>query len=170
MSNVSANLDSPTAALLAYLERHGYPAKLLRPGVPMPTVPAAAAAIGVAPEQILKSLLFVSDDGECVLAIAAGTGKVNRARLAAYCGLRKLTLADAAMVQRVTGYPVGGVAPVGHVEPLRVVIDERVMRLAVAFGGGGAEELLLEIAPADIQRLTGATIADIVDPAPMPPS
>lgn len=170
MSNVSANPDSPTAALLAYLERHGYPAKLLQPGVPMPTVPAAAAAIGVAPEQILKSLLFVSDDGACVLAIAAGTGKINRSRLAAYCGVRKLTLADAATVRRVTGYPVGGVAPVGHVEPLRVVIDDRVMGLGVAFGGGGAEELLLEIAPADIQRLTGATVADIADSAPASPS
>ena len=170
MSNVSVCPGSPTASLLAYLERHDCPATLHRPGVSMPTVPLAAAAIGVAPEQILKSLLFVSDGGDFVLAIASGTGKVNRTRLATLCGARKLTLADAGIVLRVTGYPVGGVAPVGHTEPVRVVIDQRVMSLDTAFGGGGAEDLLLEIAPADIQRLTGATVADIADPSPAPPS
>lgn len=132
----------------------------------MPTVTQAALAIGAAPELILKSLLFVTDAGAAVLGIAAGTGKVNRARLAAASGLTRLTLADAATVQRVTRYPVGGVAPVGHVEPVPVVIDQRVMALPLAYGGGGAEELLLEISPREIQRLTGATIADIADPAP----
>ena len=68
-------------------------------------------------------------------------------------------------MQRITGYPVGGVAPVGHAEPVPVVIDQAVMRLPVAYGGGGADEVLLEIEPFAILRLTGATVADIADPA-----
>ncbi len=165
MTDNKTTVASSTAALLAYLERHGCHATLHAPGVPMPTVPLAASAIGVEPEQILKSLLFVSETGSVVLAIASGTGKVNRGRLAALLGARKLSLADAATVQRATGFPVGGVAPVGHVERVPVVIDQRVMHLAVAYGGGGAEDVLLELAPGEIQRLTGATVADIADPA-----
>ena len=130
----------------------------------MPTVTEAARAIGVAPELILKSLLFVTASGAAVLAIAAGTGKVNRSRLAAASGHTALSLADPDTVQRVTGYPVGGVAPVGHAEAVPVVIDQRVMALPLAYGGGGAEELLLAISPLDIQRLTGAFVADIADP------
>lgn len=165
MTDIGTTAASPTATLLAYLELNGCRSTLHAPGVPMPTVPLAASAIGVEPEQILKSLLFVTETGSLVLAIASGTGKVNRVRLAALLGAKKLSLADAATVQRATGYPVGGVAPVGHVERVPVVIDLRVMRLTVAFGGGGAEDVLLEIAPREIQRLTGATVADIADPA-----
>jgi Cys-tRNA(Pro) deacylase len=152
-----------TEALLDYLAEHECPATLVTPGVPMPTVPLAAAAIGVQEEQILKSLLFTSGDGGAVLAIAAGTGKVNRTRLAALIGAKKLSLANPDTVLRLTGCPVGGVAPVGHPVPVPVVIDQRVMDLEVAFGGGGAEDVLLKITPADIQRLTGATVADIAD-------
>jgi Cys-tRNA(Pro) deacylase len=165
VSDTMASLTAATAALLRYLERHGCRARLHAPGVPMPTVPLAAAAIGVAPEEILKSLLFVSSTGAAVLAIAAGTGRVNRAKLAAACGFGKLAMADAATVQRVTGYPVGGVAPVGHAEPIPVVIDLAVMRLPMAYGGGGTEDVLLEIEPNAIRRLTGATVAEIADPA-----
>lgn len=131
----------------------------------MPTVAQAARAIGTEPELILKSLLFVAASGAAVLAVAAGTGKVDRSRLAAASNLSPLRLADAETVQRVTGYPVGGVAPVGHVQAVPVVIDHRVMDLPIAYAGGGAEQLLLEISPQEIQRLTGATVADIVDPA-----
>lgn len=161
--NVTA--EPATEALLAYLARHGCQASLVTPGVPMPTVPLAAAAIGVEPEQILKSLLFTSVDGTVVLAIAAGTGKINRSRLATLVGAKKLTLADPETVLRLTGFPVGGVSPVGHSEPVPVVIDQRVMGLEVAFGGGGAEDVLLRITPSEIQRLTGAMVADIADPA-----
>jgi Cys-tRNA(Pro) deacylase len=153
-----------TESLLAYLRRNQCDASLMTPGVPMPTVPLAAAAIGVQPIQILKSLLFTDGNGAAVLAIAAGTGKINRQRLAAAVDLPRLKMADAATVLRLTGYPVGGVAPVGHAERLPVVIDRQVMTLDVAYGGGGTEDTLLRITPADIQRLTGGVVADIADP------
>ena len=130
----------------------------------MPTVPLAAAAIGVREEQILKSLVFEDrETGKLVLAIACGTGRVDRARLAAEMGLQRPRLADAAAVLAATGYPAGGVPPVGHATPLAVVMDRRAAALEVAYGGGGAEELLLRIRPADILRLTGGTVANIAD-------
>lgn len=148
--------------LLAYLEEHGVDHEIVAPGVPMPTVPAAAAALGVEVEQILKTLLFDDRSGGFVVAIACGTGRVDRARLATVSGAARLRVADAPDVLRVTGYPAGGVAPLALPPHLPVVVDTAVVDLPVAWGGAGREELLLRVAPADIVRLNKAIIADIV--------
>jgi Cys-tRNA(Pro) deacylase len=151
--------------LVAYLAEHGVDCEIVAPGVPMPTVPAAAAAIGVEVSQILKTLLFDDRNGGFVVAIACGTGRVDRARLAAVSGAAKLRVADAPDVLRVTGYPAGGVAPLALPPHLPVIVDAAVMEQPVAWGGAGREELLLRVAPADIVRLNNATVADIVLPA-----
>ena len=154
---------SPGERLVAFLRRHEIDAEVIAPGVPMPTVDLAAAAIGAEASQILKSLLFVDRAGAAVLVIASGPNRVNRERLAAVAGLDRPRMADPETVLRVTGYPAGGVAPIGHREPVRVLIVRRAADLDVAFGGGGAEELPLRIRPADIIRLTGAEVVDVVD-------
>jgi Cys-tRNA(Pro) deacylase len=153
---------APTGdALVAFLRERGVDAELLAPGVPMPTVPLAAAAIGVAEDQIIKSLLFRDTRGELVLAIASGTARIDRSLLAFATGLEKPRLADPATVLAATGFPAGGVAPVGHATPVRVVIDRRAAVMEVVYGGGGTEDVLLKIRPRDIIRLTSAEIADI---------
>jgi prolyl-tRNA editing enzyme YbaK/EbsC (Cys-tRNA(Pro) deacylase) len=155
--------STPTERLQRFLLDHQVDAELIAPGVPMPTVPLAAAAIGALPDQILKTLLFVDRTGTVVLVIASGTSRVVPARLAALTGLDRPRLADPATVLRLTGYPAGGVAPVGHRSALRVLIDRRAAELDVAFGGGGAEDLLLRIRPVDIIRLTEAAVADLIE-------
>lgn len=153
--------------MLASAQRAGIDVELVRPGVPMPTVPLAATAIGTKPEQILKTLLFEDRAGRFVVAIACGTGKIDRARLAAVADLDRPKLAKPETVLAVTGYPAGGVPPIGHVTTLPVVIDARVATLDVAFGGGGVDDVLLRIRIADLIRLSGATVATItVDAAP----
>jgi Cys-tRNA(Pro) deacylase len=151
--------------LLAFLEEHEVDHEIVAPGVPMPTVPAAAAAVGVGVEQILKTLLFDDRNGGFVVAIASGIGRVDRARLAAVTGSEKLRVADAADVLRITGYPAGGVAPLALPPHLPVIVDTAVMTLPVAWGGAGREELLLRVAPTDVVRLNNATVAEIVAPA-----
>ncbi len=151
--------------LLAFLAEHGVDHEIVAPGVPMPTVPAAAAAMGVGVEQILKTLLFDDRNGGFVVAIARGTGRVDRARLAAVSGSGKLRVADAPDVLRVTGFPAGGVAPLALPPDLQVIVDSVVIELKVAWGGAGREELLLRVAPSDIVRLNNATVAEIVAPA-----
>lgn len=155
--------DHPAGnALLAQLHRLGIDAALIAPGVPMPTVPLAAAAAGVDPDDIVKSLLFADPGGAVVLAIASGTGRIDRRKLAAVAHTGKLAMASEQVVLARTGYPAGGVAPVLHATAFPVVIDERVMDRPVVYGGGGAEDVLLRIAPAAIVSLTGAIIASIL--------
>jgi Cys-tRNA(Pro) deacylase len=153
--------EAGEARLRDFLARRRIAAKILFPGVPMPTVPLAAAAIGVCEDQIVKSVVFESKNGDVVLAIASGSARIDRVRLAAVSGTGKLTLAKPDRVHAVTGYPAGGVAPVGHRTSIPVVVDSRVLAQDLVFGGGGSERTLLEISPQRILDLTGATIAAI---------
>lgn len=153
---------TPPAELVAYLGDAGVEHEFAAPGVPMPTVSLAAAALGVAEEAILKTIVFQSPAGDCVAAVASGAGRIDRRKLADAAGFPSLKMAAPEVVLRVTGFPAGGVSPVGHADAIPVVIDERVMLLPEAWGGGGDERLLLRLGPADIRRLTGATVADIL--------
>lgn len=157
-------LDESTSIgerLIAFLRKQAIAAELIEPGVPMPTVPLAAAAIGVEEAQIIKSLLFRDVTGGCVLAIASGTARIDRQLLSNASGLVKLRLADPETVRAVTGFPAGGVSPVGHATAVPVVIDRRATELETVYGGGGTEDVLLQIRTSDIIRITNATIADI---------
>ncbi len=138
-------------------------AEIVTPDVPTPTVPDAARALGVDETQIIKSLLFADRAGNVVLAIAPGPAKVNRDRLSSTAGLGKLSLASPDVVLARTGYPAGGTPPVGHVEPVPVIVDARVAEMDLVYGGGGKIDLLLRISPAEIIRVTGAKVVDIVN-------
>src|SRR3954447_9511506 len=131
------NERSAMGALEAALADGSLDGELLVLGVPTPTVSDAAAALGVAEAQILKSLLFVGADGRAVLAIVTGTSRVDREKLAALVGADKLKLAAPEVVLERTGYPAGGVAPVYHATELDVWVDAGVLTHEVAFAGGG---------------------------------
>lgn len=130
----------------------------------MPTVSAAAQAIGVPEEQILKTLLFLGDSGDYVVAIANGTRRVDRQLLAHASGLIKPRAAKPHDVMKIIGYPAGGVAPLALTTGIPVIVDLAVTALPVAFGGGGNDHLLLRVVPADVVRLNNALVASIVEP------
>ena len=147
--------------LRLFLREHGIDATFVDPGTPMPTVPLAAQAIGMPEDHILKTLVFVGDSGEFVVAIANGTRRINRNRLAHAANLRKPRPASPADVLTVTGYPAGGVAPLGLPESLPVVVDAATAALDVAYGGGGQENLLLRVRISDVIRCNSALVADL---------
>jgi Cys-tRNA(Pro) deacylase len=148
--------------LAEYIAERGIEAEIISPGVPMPTVEAAAAALGVEPERIFKSILFQAKDGRCAMAIASGLARVDAAKLAAATGLPKLRLASPEVALEVTGYPAGGTPPIGHRERFPVVVDTRVAAQEWGWAGGGRKELMVRIRSADIVRLTDAQVADVV--------
>ncbi len=123
--------------------------------VETPTVLAAAAALGVNPAQIIKTLLFLVQELP-VVVIASGDAVVDRGPLGDRWGLGKkqVKLADAATVLRVTGYAVGGVPPFGHATASLVLLDERIRRWPVIYGGGGDDRTLLRLAPQELARVT----------------
>ncbi len=151
--------------LAAYLRQHGVDAEILYPGKSTATVAEAAAALGVHPRQIIKSLLFQGKDGTAVLVIARGATRVDRRKLTETTGLRQPQLAPPQLVLDLTGYPPGATPPIGHLTPLKVVVDRAVLEEPVVYGGGGASDVMLRISPPEILRLTGATVADIASEA-----
>jgi Cys-tRNA(Pro) deacylase len=154
--------------LATELRRLGVDAEIVAPGVPMPTVEAAAAAMGVAPSRILKSILFQSADARCVMAIASGRARIDAKRLAELAGLPRVRLAPADVVLAVTGYPAGGTPPIGHRSRFPAFLDESAAAQDWAWGGGGREELLVRVTPELIVRLTGARVERVTVEAPAP--
>ena len=165
--------ENGAEALAAYLASRQVDAALVRSEQDMPTVERAAAALGTPPAAIVKSIVFEhkQDSTRVCLAIVPGDARVSRSKVAGALGVRQLKLASADTVIRATGYNPGGVPPVGHLTPVPVVLDSRVLTLDVVFGGGGDERHMLRISPRDIQRLTGAVVADVTEsPIPDPSS
>ena len=152
---------SPLLDLAEVLRALGVAAEIVAPGVPMPTVDAAATAMGCPPERIFKSILFQGADGRCVLVIACGHTRVDVGRVQDLCGLSGLRLARHDVVRDVTGYPAGGTPPVGHREPVPVIVDTRVAAQEWGWAGGGRPEHLLKIASAEILRLGAARVAEV---------
>jgi Cys-tRNA(Pro) deacylase len=155
--------DGVPEHLLEFLRNHRLESNFVAPGVPMSTVPLAAQAIGVPEDQILKTLLFVGDSGEFVVAIANGTRRIDRDRLAHAAKMRKPRPANPADVIAVTGYPAGGVAPLGLPAALPVIVDAATGKLSFAYGGGGQASLLLRIQISDVIQCNNALVAEITE-------
>ena len=98
------------------------------------------AALGVELGQIVKSLVFVapreSADHEPVICLVAGTNRVDLALLAAVAGEPGIRRATAREARELTGFPIGGIPPLGHLGPVRVVMDPDLWRFRGRLGGG----------------------------------
>lgn len=123
------------------------------------TAPEAAEAIGTSVAQIAKSLVFVAG-GEPVLVIASGANRVSVEKLASLLE-SPVRRADADLVLRATGFPIGGVPPVGHAHRLRVFLDADLLRYAEIWAAAGTPNAVFPIEPEELVRLTGGEVVDI---------
>lgn len=120
----------------------------------------AAAALGVDRARIFKTL--VADvSGELVVAVVPVSRQLDLKALAAAVGAKRAALADPARAARTTGYVVGGISPLGQRTRLRTVLDASAEPFPTVFVSAGKRGLSLELAPADLVRLTGAALADL---------
>lgn len=147
--------------LSEYVKRMDVKARFLKFEEHTMTVDAAARRMGVKRENIIKSMLFVDDAGLPILGIVTGDRRVNEKKLAMACGTKKVRRANPDEVKEFTGYDVGAVPPVGHKAQIRTFLDKRVMNLDDVIGGGGEINVLLEINPTEIKRLTNGEVRDI---------
>ncbi len=120
----------------------------------------AAMAIGVDLGQIVKSLVFAVD-GEAVVALVSGDNLLDEAKLARVAGGGRAWREDADTVRDATGYPVGGVPPFGHREPLRVFIDEDLLTFDELWAAAGTPHCNFAITPAELVRATGGAVCDL---------
>ncbi|MER3453411.1 MAG: aminoacyl-tRNA deacylase [Acidimicrobiia bacterium] len=117
-------------------------------------------AAGVDLGQIVKSLVF-SVDGEVVVALVSGDNLCDEEKLARAAGGRRAWREDADTVREATGFPIGGVPPFGHREPLRVFIDEDLLAFDELWAAAGTPHVNFPIEPAELVRATGGTVCDL---------
>lgn len=120
----------------------------------------AAQALGVPPEQVFKTLMTVVD-GALTVAVVPVTGKLDLKALAHAVGGKKAVMAEKPAAERATGYVVGGISPLGQKHAYPTVVDETAELFDTVLVSGGRRGLDVELAPADLVRLTGAVVADI---------
>lgn len=130
------------------------------------TAQEAADALGITVGQIAKSIIFrrKSDDA-AVLVITSGDRRVDEKKVDAIVG--KTGRADADFVKAKTGFTIGGVSPVAHANKPVTLIDKELFRFDVIWAAAGHPNGVFQLAPQDLEKLTGAPVADVVkvDPA-----
>lgn len=124
----------------------------------------AAQALGLDPDSVFKTLL-AEVDAAFVVAVLPVTAQLDLKALAGVVGGKRATLARPADAERVTGYVVGGISPLGQRKPLPTVVDSSAEALETMYVSGGRRGFDLGVAPADLIALTRATVASVTAPA-----
>jgi Cys-tRNA(Pro)/Cys-tRNA(Cys) deacylase len=119
-----------------------------------------AAALGIDPARIFKTLV-ASIDGRLAIGIVPVSGELDLKALAGALGGRRAVMAEPAEAERATGYVVGGISPLGQRRRLPAVLDASALDQPTILVSAGRRGLQVELAPGDLARLTGATIASI---------
>jgi len=152
----------PTALRIAQLLREaGVDGQVVEFEQPTRTSADAAAAIGCSVGEIAKSIVFRGkSSGQAVIVVASGDNRVSETKVAAKVG-EALARADADFVRSATGYAIGGVAPLGHSQPVKLLLDEDLRRFETVWAAGGTPFSVFPLRPAELQSVTGADWSDI---------
>ena len=126
------------------------------------TAQEAADAVGCHIDQIAKSIIFRGEaSGAAILFLTAGGNRVDGAKASALAG-EPLGKADAALIRAQTGFAIGGVAPIGHLAPIRAFLDPRLQAFAEVWAAGGTPRHVFAMPSAKLQPRTGAQVSDFV--------
>lgn len=150
-------MSKSVARVAGALQDAGLTAEIIEPG-PSRTAEEAAEACSCALDQIVKSLIFQGESGRIYLFLTAGGNRLDPARAAQVAG-EALWRADAATVRRETGFAIGGVAPVGHLNPPAIFADPRLLEFGQVFAAAGTPRHVFATEPRALFAACGATIA-----------
>jgi Cys-tRNA(Pro) deacylase len=124
------------------------------------TAQDAADAIGVTVGQIVKSLVF-GVDGEVVMALVSGSNQLDEKKLAAAAGGATCHKVDADAVREATGFPIGGVPPLGLATQMRIFIDPDLMQYDEVWAAAGTWNDVFAVSPRELATATGGVVVDL---------
>lgn len=116
--------------------------------------------LGVEPSRVFKTLML-DVEGSLAVGIVPVSGILDLKAVAAALGAKKASMADPKAAERRTGYVLGGISPLGQRQQSPTVLDESALAFQTVLVSGGRRGLDIELAPADLIRLTGARTARI---------
>lgn len=147
----------------AALEAAGLGSEIIEMPGETRTAGQAAAAAGCALDQIVKSIIFRGEaTGHVVLFLTAGGNRVSAAKASAVAG-QPLGKADADLIRAETGFAIGGVAPIGHLTPIRSWFDPRLLDFDMVWGAAGTPRHIFPVDPRALLQATGAELADFTE-------
>lgn len=121
----------------------------------------AAEALGVEPGRVFKTLLVDLDGGALAVGIVPVDRQLDLKALAAALGAKRVTMAEPKVAERVTGYVVGGISPIGQKRALPTVLDDSAAGFETVLVSGGKRGMDLELSPEDLLEVTAGTLAPI---------
>ena len=152
-------MSSSTERVRAALAEAGLSVQIVETERSARTAAEAAEAVGAQVGQIVKSLVFLCD-GIAVMALVSGANRLDERKLAGAAEGR-ITRADADAVRAATGFAIGGVAPLGSTQPIRVFCDRDLLGFDVVWAAAGTPSTVFAVPPAELARAAGAMTADL---------
>ncbi|MDA5094580.1 YbaK/EbsC family protein [Aliiroseovarius sp. KMU-50] len=145
------------------LDEHGIDAEILEMSDVTRTAADAARAAGCEIDQIIKSIIFRGEEsGEALLFLTAGGNQVDAGKAAALAG-EPLGKADAGLIRAQTGFAIGGVSPVGHVNPIRAFYDARLLEFDQVWAAAGTPRHVFAASPQDLIAASGAKAGNFTE-------
>jgi len=126
------------------------------------TAQDAATALGCSVGAIVKSLLFKASD-TFLLCLVSGNKKCSLNKLKKITEIKEISMAPPDDVKRITGYTIGGVSPVGHLEKLNIYLDGTLEQFKDIYAAAGHPNCVFKISFNDLHKMTNSKIADITE-------
>jgi Cys-tRNA(Pro) deacylase len=164
---VPTSNDPAISRVLDAAQRKGIDLEIREFDISTHTAVEAAEAVGAELGQIVKSLVFVvaaaDDSVEPVVCLVSGPNRVDLARLAAVLGAADVRRATADEARELTGFSIGGIPPIGHSRPVRVVMDPDLGRFETVWAAAGTPRAVFPVPPATLAVLANAHVAPFTE-------
>ena len=158
---IKPDIGDPVGKVRAFLEASGCEARIIHAEDTIFTVEDASRTVGAPPEQILKSLLFTTEEGEWALVLMSGSNRVNDKKVKRALGTVKVRMGTAEAIKAFSGFEPGGVPPVGYPAPPRALLDADLFQYDVVWSAAGTDHDFFPISPDELLRITGGVKAEI---------
>ena len=158
---MSKKLSSSARKVQEALRSHGFDCMVTELSHSTRTAKEAAQAVGCEVGQIVKSLIFKAQKSHMpILVVASGSNRVNIKKIRGIVS-EPIKMADADFVRKKTGFAIGGVPPLGHVERLRTFIDEDLFEHKEIWAAAGNPHALFKLTPDDLVNMTDGQIISV---------
>lgn len=155
------NLSPSAQKIQDVLKSLGYNYTVVEHAESTRTAVEAAERAGCELGQIVKSLIFKGkQSGKPVIVLTSGANRVDEKRIREYAG-EGIGKADADFVRAVTGFVIGGVPPVGHIQKIETFMDEDFLQYEVVWAAAGTPNAIFELKTFDLQKMTDAKIVRV---------
>jgi prolyl-tRNA editing enzyme YbaK/EbsC (Cys-tRNA(Pro) deacylase) len=155
------NLSSSAGKVQEALNKFGVSCQVVEMPQSTRTADDAARAVGCQVGQIVKSLVFKGKESQAAILVAtSGANRVNEKKIATIIS-EPISQAEADFVREKTGFAIGGVPPVGHVQQIRIFIDEDLLQYEEIYAAAGTPRALFKLTPADLQKMTNGQVVSV---------